>query len=401
MSSSRRLRALTRALEDHLVKAPQGYLLGDTFLIDLEQPLGAGGQGAVFRGIHINLELPVAVKVFGADEIDSEKMVARFVREARILAQLNSRDVVRVWDLDRVEAAGCYYFVTEFVRGAPLDEAAKSVGRPLSEEEGLTACIAAAQGLANMHDAGILHRDFKPGNALWLAGTSRIKVCDLGLAKESGEDTMGLTVMGETFGSPAYMAPEQARGARDVCPGADVYSLGAILHYLLIGEAPASITTLQELLQGGKDFIKEMHEKLAERKVGELTTGLLVSMLSRAPEERPADARAAIKDMEEVLGKLGRPPVDLSRTFAAAKIKEPLAVQLTSEPGTLWQPPISMHGSAGRFLPDPGDTVRLQPGGETQKSGDDEPGFETQFWEEAFPVLKEERKKKQSGGETG
>lgn len=210
-----------------------GLTLGGKYRLDAL--LGAGAYGAVYRGWHLALDLPVAVKVAFRVEGAFGK---RFRREARTLMSLHHRHIVRVYDYDR-EPGGLVYLVQEFVAGRTL----KAV---LAEEGPLPPAVVVEIGcqtlaaLAAAHAEGIVHRDIKLDN-LMLAGDLHppsVRLLDFGVAKlrQGDADASDLTHAGGTLGTPAYMAPEQIRGEPE--PASDLYAVGVTLFYLLTGAKP-------------------------------------------------------------------------------------------------------------------------------------------------------------------
>jgi serine/threonine protein kinase len=191
--------------------------------------LGSGGMGVVYEARQTRLQRPVALKVLRGR--GSPQDVSRFLAEAEAIAAIKHPNVVQVFEFG--QHAGGPFMVLELLTGGTLSERLRTGGRlaPGAAAE-LVAKLAGAVQAA--HDLGIVHRDLKPGNVLFdQAGTP--KVTDFGLAKKSGGSD--LTRTQAWMGTPAYMAPEQARGeARFVGPAADVWALGAILYECLTGK---------------------------------------------------------------------------------------------------------------------------------------------------------------------
>ncbi len=204
----------------------------------LARLIGRGGHGVVFEARDTLLDRDVAVKVLALrpERGDDE---ARFLGEARAAARVEHPGVVRVLDLGRDEAAGCVFLAQELVRGATL--------RDWMEEQ-LVATPAQAmallgpvmEGLAAAHARGVVHRDVKPENVLLAEGPDGVvtpKVIDFGVASLAGRDEPA-TPGGRIAGTPAYMAPELARGEREPDARADVWAVGVMLYELLLGRRP-------------------------------------------------------------------------------------------------------------------------------------------------------------------
>ena len=200
---------------------------------DLLATLGEGGMGEVWKARQIKLNRVVALKMVLGGHRAGAKELIRFLAEAEAVAAVKHPHVVQVYEYG--DADGRPFLAMEYLPGGSLTDRLKQAGRhsPLDAAK-LVGTLAAAVQAA--HDLGIVHRDLKPGNVLY-DETGQPKVTDFGIAKRaSGSD---LTATQAVMGTPAYMAPEQARGeTRFVGPQADVYSLGVILYECLTGTRP-------------------------------------------------------------------------------------------------------------------------------------------------------------------
>ncbi len=228
----------------------------------VDRLIGQGGSGAVYLAFDHRLQREVAIKVLGSESLRDRQ---RFLREARILADLEHANVVRIFDFGTLSAiekpvatnlladSERLYLVMEYVPGGPVKSLCavqSGVGRALegkassaSVAEGigfrqLAELIAtAADGLAAAHVQALVHRDVKPGNLLLVADLSSIKVADFGLARFGDADVTQVTRTGEILGTPVFMSPEQVT-THDVTASSDIYSLGATLYQLLTGNPP-------------------------------------------------------------------------------------------------------------------------------------------------------------------
>ncbi|MCC6464724.1 MAG: serine/threonine protein kinase [Planctomycetes bacterium] len=256
--------------------------------------LGAGGMGKVFKGRHLGLDVPVAVKVMGPQIAGDPHARQRFLREARTAARLDHPNVIRV--LDVAEQDGVPYIVMEFVDGTDLAALLKKHG-PLNGMAALRAVAQVADGLAHAHALGIVHRDIKPHN-MFAARDGRVKLGDFGLAR-AVEQTTELTMPGAAIGTAHYMSPEQSQG-RDVDQRSDVYSLGIAAYHLLAGVPPYSGTTPVSIaVQHVNSDVPYEREKFGH--LPDAAVYLLISMTARDPARRPT-AREVHDRLCQLLG---------------------------------------------------------------------------------------------------
>ncbi|WP_437667190.1 protein kinase domain-containing protein [Sorangium sp. So ce1182] len=199
-----------------------GSIVGGKYRI--ERPLSQGGMGSVWVARHATLGSPVAVKFMAPTLAAVPSFVARFEREARIAANLQSPHVVHVQDHGIDD--GHPYIVMELLRGEDLDHRLRRVRR-LSLPDATRILMQAGKALRRAHEASLVHRDLKPGN-IFLARVEDeevVKILDFGIAKDMGGRPMTeVTRTGEVLGSPYYMSPEQVRGERDVRPFHDLFA---------------------------------------------------------------------------------------------------------------------------------------------------------------------------------
>ena len=208
---------------------------------EIQSALGAGGMGEVYRARDTKLGRDVALKVVAESFAHDPERVARFQREAQLLASLNHPHIATIYGLE--EARGSHFLAMELVEGATLAERLKAGPIPVGEALGIARQVADA--LQAAHEKGIIHRDLKPANiALTVEG--QVKVLDFGLAKAlevvpagdvSASPTLSLaaTQAGVILGTAAYMAPEQAKG-RPVDKRSDVWAFGCVLYEMFAGK---------------------------------------------------------------------------------------------------------------------------------------------------------------------
>jgi serine/threonine-protein kinase len=230
------------------VTALLGQLIAERYRV--EELLGEGGMGAVYRATHIQLQKSVALKVLHPHLTQVDEAVARFEREAVASARIEHANVVNATDFGRLED-GAFFLVLEYVKGQSLRELLDR--GPLPEPRALHIARQITQALSAAHAQGIVHRDLKPDNVMLIekdGDADFVKVLDFGIAKvSSARETKAptLTRFGAVFGTPQYMAPEQAAG-RTVDGRADLYAVGIILHEMLSGRAPFDADDLLVLL---------------------------------------------------------------------------------------------------------------------------------------------------------
>jgi serine/threonine-protein kinase len=227
-----------------------GDVVADKYRV--ERTLAAGGMGVVALARHVGLDQPVALK-FLIPLVQDEHTTARFLREARASAKIQSEHVVKVFDCG-VLPSGVPYMAMEYLDGVDLARRLRE-GGAFPVQEATDVLLEAIVGVAAAHAAGIVHRDLKPSN-LFLAnqgGSTRVvKVLDFGISKvKPGPDDLvedDLTGTAMMLGSPRYISPEQAQSSRSVDFRADIWSLGVILYELLDGKCPFTGDTMGEVL---------------------------------------------------------------------------------------------------------------------------------------------------------
>ncbi|MCJ7512823.1 MAG: protein kinase [Anaerolineales bacterium] len=201
------------------------------------QQLGQGGMATVFRAYHAALDRYVAIKVLHPAFTQDPNFLARFQREAKVVARLEHPNIVPVYDFSEHE--GKPYLVMKFIQGETLKA---RMGRgPVSVKEGLRVVEAVGSALSYAHQQGVLHRDIKPSNVL-LGADGTVYLADFGLARiaSAGESTLSSDML---LGTPQYISPEQARGDRNLDAGTDIYSLGVVLYELVVGRVPFNADT--------------------------------------------------------------------------------------------------------------------------------------------------------------
>jgi serine/threonine-protein kinase len=255
--------------------------------------VGKGGMGAVLRARDDRLGREVAIKVLRPlDAEEAETLRARFRREALALARLSHPGIVRVYDLE--EEAGLMFLVLELVVGYSLEERLRAKG-PLDERDARRLLRQVIQAMSAAEAQGLVHRDLKPGNLLWVPEGDLYKVCDFGLVRflegATGAEAGGtLTQACMLLGTPFYMSPEQVL-ARPLDVRSDMYSMGLTMHELLTGKVPFEGVRLEQVLK------RRLHEDVPSVRalapaVSVAFARVIGAMTQRDRERRPASWRA-------------------------------------------------------------------------------------------------------------
>ncbi len=226
---------MSEALHPALVALP-GQIIDERYRVD--SLLGVGSMGAVFRGMHVGLERPVAIKVLHPDLTQHPDIAARFEREARSASRLDHPNCIQVMD-SGVTDGGIQYLVMTLLEGHDLRE---WLGRALHPRAAVDIMLQIFAALDHAHKQGVVHRDLKPENVFVTPapdGSALLKLLDFGVARivRGGSERDNITVGASVMGTPDYMSPEQTvGGAPDA--RADLYSAGIIFYELLVGARP-------------------------------------------------------------------------------------------------------------------------------------------------------------------
>jgi serine/threonine protein kinase len=279
---------------------------------EVVRELGRGGMGVVYLAREIALDRLVAIKVLISGEFASPAARQRFRAEAESAARMKHAHIVEVHAFG--EYAGRPYMVLEYVPGGNLDQ--RLDGTPLDPRVAAELLRPLAEAVGHAHEAGIVHRDLKTANVLLQIADRKLqidsdkfavpKVSDFGLAKRLDAGGAGPTATSQILGTPSYMAPEQAVGAKDAGPAADIYSLGAILYECLTGRPPfKAATALETLAQiAGREPVapRSLNPALPR----DLET-ICLKCLSKVPAKRYSSAAGLAEDLTRFLD--GRPVV--------------------------------------------------------------------------------------------
>ncbi len=268
------------------------YLLAGRYR--LTDRIAAGGMGEVWRGEDQLLNRAVAVKLLPTGRAGDEAFLARFRAEARYAASLSHPGIARVYDYGESSEFGGAYLIMELVRGEPLSAILARAGR-LSPDATLDIVSQAARALDAAHQAGIVHRDIKPGNLLVSAG-GVTKITDFGIATAvRAAQASHLTETGMVMGTAMYVSPEQATGA-PVTAASDIYSLGVVAYECLAGHAPFRANEPLAIAYAHK------HAPVPPLPpdVPQPVADLVYDMLGKTPDRRPASVRV-VADRADML----------------------------------------------------------------------------------------------------
>jgi formylglycine-generating enzyme required for sulfatase activity/serine/threonine protein kinase len=291
--------------------------------------LGRGGMGTTYKARDTRIDRFVALKTIRLDTLDDSAGtgIKRFEAETRMLARLNHPNIAVFLESGRHE--GSWYYAMEFIPGQDLERVVKQDG-PLPVADALDVVLQAGQALAELARNSLIHRDIKPGNlmAVPLAGGRRaIKLIDFGISKNSSADSDSSLTMQSTSGLIPFSAdtcsPEQAEGRTDLDIRSDIFSLGATLWYLLLGQYP---------YHAGDSSIRRIASRIYEEPPWRELSGLpapvvalLRRMLARQREQRPATADDLVRETQAALNALLAAPTPTAHA-------RPPEVEVTSEP---------------------------------------------------------------------
>ena len=289
----------------------------------LVERLGVGGMGEVWRAEHRMLARPAAIKlihqdVLGPDQETAAAMLARFEREAQVTASLQSPHTVELYDYGTAED-GTFHYVMELLEGVDLDHLVRRFG-PLPPARTIHILRQACASLTEAHRRGLVHRDVKPANVFLCQRAFEydfVKVLDFGLVKwhakvPSGDD-LNLSQTGVIHGTPSYMAPEVALGQGPVDGRADIYALGCVAYWLLVGRPVFDETTYPAMLLAHAQQVPDPPSRHAEQGIPEALDAIVLSCLVKDPAGRVQTAE------------------DLSARLAAVELAEPWTPELAAQ----------------------------------------------------------------------
>jgi eukaryotic-like serine/threonine-protein kinase len=262
----------------------------------VEQILGRGGMGVVYRAIDTQLDETVAIKTLSVDVMNrSTEDLERFKREIRLARKITHRNVLRTYDYG--EAEGVYFISMEYVRGYTLSELLQQApSRQLAPRAALGITRQVCRGLEVAHEQNIIHRDIKPQNVL-IDAKGEAKLMDFGIARMT-ETSDAMTQAGVVIGTPHYMSPEQV-GGKQLDPRSDVYSVGIMLFEMLAGKKPFDSSSLTAVLTA---HITQKPPRIFEVRpeAGLAVDAIVARCLAKDPKQRYANAGELLADLDRV-----------------------------------------------------------------------------------------------------
>jgi hypothetical protein len=256
----------------------------------LEEKIGEGGMGAVYKAKHAMLRRPTAIKLIKEGHVKQETLV-RFEREVQLTSQLTNPNTVAIYDYGRTPE-GVFYYAMEYLPGITLDNLVLHDG-PQPERRVVYILRQICSSLAEAHARGMIHRDIKPANIMVLERGGMydvVKVLDFGLVKEITSSDQNITAMNTVPGTPHFLAPESIQHPDGIDARSDVYAVGAVGYFLLTGSFVFSGSSAIEVLGKQVNDVPEDPSKRVGRSIDPYLQGLILQCLAKDPGDRPADA---------------------------------------------------------------------------------------------------------------
>ena len=280
----------------------------------LERELGAGGMATVYLAHDLKHGRPVAIKVL-RPELAAVIGAERFLAEIKTTANLQHPHILSLFDSG--EAGGLVYYVMPYVEGESLRERLERE-KQLPIDEAVRIAREVADALDYAHQHGIVHRDIKPENVLLHGGHAQVADFGIALAASRSEGSTRMTETGMSLGTPIYMAPEQAMGAREITPRADVYALGVMLYEMLTGDPPFTGSTPQAVV--ARVLTEQPRPLIPQRHT---IPGSVEAAVLTALEKLPADRFATAAEFADALREGGKRTGPMARTAAPTRRRRP------------------------------------------------------------------------------
>lgn len=264
----------------------------------LEEKLGEGAMGEVYRARHALLRRPTAIKLVKQDAA-SDEVLRRFEREVQLTAGLTHPNTVSIYDYGRTPDE-VFYYAMEYLDGVDLQTLVVTDGpQPAARVIHILRQIAAS--LAEAHDLGLIHRDVKPANVILCSRggvEDTVKVVDFGLVKDVSADPLDRTIESGITGTPLYLSPESIRAPEEVDGRSDLYSLGIVGYQLLAGVPPFDATSIGQIVAHHLQTDPPRPSERLGRPLPSDLEDVLLACLAKSPADRPQDARALIARLD-------------------------------------------------------------------------------------------------------
>jgi eukaryotic-like serine/threonine-protein kinase len=268
----------------------------------LQDKVGQGSMGTVYKALQVSMNRVVAVKILHPKLAANADLLAGLTREAHVVARLSHNNIVQAID---VGAAGpLHYLVMEFIEGKTIKQEIEAGKKRYEEKEAIEIILQIAQALQHAHRRGLVHRDVKPANIV-LTTEGIAKLADLGMARQTSDQKVIRKERGLAIGTPYYMSPEQVRGEDDIDGRADIYALGATFYHMVTGQPPFPSKDIDAVLQAHMEQELTPPDHLNQA----LSSGLgevVEIMMAKDRNQRYRNADDLIIDLECLLA--GEPP---------------------------------------------------------------------------------------------
>lgn len=313
-----------------------GRTIAGRYLV--EERLGQGGMGAVYRGRHQVIEREVAIKFLNPQFARDTRQRTRFLGEARAANQINHEHVIDVTDFGETDD-GLAYLVMEYLQGRPLSAVIETSNLSLSRI--LRIAIQVAMGLSRAHELDVIHRDVKPANIYLIRGRKDrdfVKLLDFGIAHFERETR--ITDRGALVGTPEYMAPEQLRQG-EVSPRSDLYSLGCVIYEMLTGSPPFTGSMAAVLVKQMSDNpVPPTH---IDSSLPSEADALVLKLLQKNPKDRYRDAFHLLDDLQELQAALPDGGMRESRRVSGMAIPAARPTMHIPNEGRDWEERVALY----------------------------------------------------------
>jgi serine/threonine protein kinase len=352
----------------------------------VEKKIGEGGMGVVFSARHAVIERPLAIKVLKREVMRDTATIKRFVQEAQAASRIGHPNIVDVTDFGTT-ADGMTYSVMEFVDGQTLGAAIRHAA-PFPPLRAIKIAAQISRALGAAHDKGVIHRDLKPENVFLIDRDGRtdfVKIVDFGIAKVApapgSADAPRLTRAGTVFGTPEYMAPEQAAGRGDTDGRVDVYALGVILYEMICGKVPhRGDSMVRTLAMQMLDEIEPPSKVRPDLAIPPELEHVIMTALVKKREQRYQTMSELLRALDQVMTTVGQ-SITGSPVYALA------ALPPGADPGVVTSlPPAPLATPTSQPPRSKAPTNRHEP--QFVTSSDKPPTFEHVFADTAAPVYR-------------